>query len=271
MEKKFALTPDQVRKFEKACARNDLQMRHFLWMVTGDNLRPVKGIADDEVEPLVFKPKRDAQGQIQLDTIKVGKGKDLAIASQIKQEGRSRPHPKYRAEVNPEMNIVELTTVSRCLISPSEIDVSNFPYAHEEDGFRDFALVEVTDPDFSGVSGPTDDFVLEKFQTIRIRPATFLELVSFGAHLRKLHANDWHWGKTIVALGSAVTVRRTCERPGFFASLFSNPFRRAKPDCIHFYPCLDCGGGREFDAVRMTSCEKGPWPATTHLFLGVHL
>ncbi|MEI9966947.1 MAG: hypothetical protein WDN67_05000 [Candidatus Moraniibacteriota bacterium] len=86
-------------------------------------------------------------------------------------------------------------------MSPEDIDVSAFPYAHEEKGLRNFALVEVTDPDFSGLSGPTDYFVQEKFRTMRIRPATFLELLCFGAHLRKIHKDDWYWGENHRRLG----------------------------------------------------------------------
>ncbi|MEI9966948.1 MAG: hypothetical protein WDN67_05005 [Candidatus Moraniibacteriota bacterium] len=75
MEQKFVLTSDQVRKFEKAFVRNDLQMRHFNWMLAGDNLRPVKWMADGEIALVVYRGKRDSEGRINLDTIKVGRGK----------------------------------------------------------------------------------------------------------------------------------------------------------------------------------------------------
>ena len=276
MERKFTLNLDQVRRFEGACARSGLELRHVMWMLTGDNMRSVKSLADGKVEPVSYAKEPLPAGNSEWETIKVGKGKDLAIAMQIAHEGKSQPNPRYVAEVDSSLSIVELAQKGRCLISPTGIDIAEFPYAHEGKGLREFALIEVTDPDFSGLSGANDVFVLSKFKTIRIRPATFLELLSFGAHVRKLLGDEWYWGKAIVALGSREPRRKKLDRPPFLKWLYQlllvkKKFRKPSYATVYSYPCLDCGGGRDFDAVRLTACDDAPWPSETHLFLGVHL
>ena len=275
MERKLTLNLDQVRRFETACAKSGLELRHVMWMITGDNMRSIKSLADGKGDPFINAEKPSSTGTFEWETIRVGKGKDLAIAMQIAHEGKSQSNPRYVTGVDSSLSIVELAQRGRCLIPPTGIDITKFPYTHEKTGLREFALIEVTDPDFSGLSGATDIFVLAKFKTIKIRPATFLELLSFGAHLRMLHGDDWCWGKALVALGSREARQKKLKKPKFLTGccqlFLKKHLRKPTYTTVYSYPCLDCGGGRDFDAVRLTTCDDAPWKSDTHLFLGVHL
>ena len=89
MERKLTLNLDQVRRFETACAKSGLELRHVMWMLTGrNNMRSVKSLADGKVDPCTNAEQPSSTGTFEWETIKVGKGKDLAIAMQIAHEGK---------------------------------------------------------------------------------------------------------------------------------------------------------------------------------------
>ena len=78
-----------------------------------------------------------------------------------------------------------------------------------------------------------------------------------------------------MALGAREVRQKKLKKPKLltrcYQLLLKTHLRKPAYATVYSYPCLDCGGGRDFDAVRLTACDDAPWKTETHLFLGVHL
>jgi hypothetical protein len=138
-------------------------------------------------------------------------------------------------------------------------------YANEGKALRHFELFEFPQRADYGRNGADESFVRERLKFFGFRPATFIELLCFGGHLRERHKYDWFEGKGIVALGSVALTTHVLKKRFLFWKGVTATYRH--------YPEFVCVAGRPVDQIVLTSTDKnrkGNWPNET-LFLGVDL
>ena len=183
--------------------------------------------------------------------------------------------PGYFVVVETDVPLSQLTAKNSIQIAvedPTKANAAIFRYADEVFQYADegkvqrhFELFEFPKRADYGREGVDEKFVRDRLELVGFRPATFIELLCFGGHVRELYQGQWFEAKSIVALGSVTTTTEVI-RKGF---LFWKPVTAT----YRHYPEFICVAGRPTDQIVLTTTDKnrnGNWPNEV-LFLGVDL
>jgi hypothetical protein len=149
------------------------------------------------------------------------------------------------------------------VVEDPEIATDFFHYPDEGRLQLHFELFEFPKRADYGRNGVDETFVRDRLNLLGFRPATFIELLCFGGHLRDLHKYDWFEGRSIVALGSVAKTTHVIKHGFLFWKPITATYRH--------YPEFICIAGRPVDQIKMTTTDKnknGNWPNEV-LFLGV--
>ena len=172
--------------------------------------------------------------------------------------------PGYRVLVEYDLSLDELMEAAHIEISYGTQDLAAdiFRYANEGKIERHFELFEFPKRADYGRDGVDESFVRERLKFFGFRPATAVELICFGRHIREAYADEWFESKNIIALGSMATTTQVLRKSGWLRAEVAATYRH--------YPELICVAGRPTDQIKLSTTEKdrdGNWTNEV-LFLG---
>jgi hypothetical protein len=174
----------------------------------------------------------------------------------------------YRVVVETDVPLAELLarmSIEISLQDPAMAEGDIFRYADEGKLERHFELFEFPKRADYGRDGVDETFVRERLMYFGFRPATFIELLCVGGHLRERYEGQWYEARNILALGSVALTTEILKK-GFL-------FWKPETATYRHYPELMCVAGRPTDQLTLTTTDRnrnGNWPNEV-LFLGVNL
>jgi hypothetical protein len=157
-----------------------------------------------------------------------------------------------------EMYGVDLAPETAALITPE-----NFPSTGGEGKQIEVELFDFSFRSEYGRSGVDEAFIHDKFDMLKFRPATLPELICFDYYFRETYRDTWHEARTVIALGSVLTLKEIVRKKGWFTREITAARRN--------YPELQVVSGRPRDLLTLSTTERdqdGNWPNET-LFLAV--
>jgi len=174
---------------------------------------------------------------------------------------------EYDVVVASHLPLAELLASHRIEIAPEEtrLIAENFPWPEERTVVRRFELFDFSFRSEYGRSGVDEEFVRDKLDFFKFRPATLPELICFASHFRQAYRDQWFESKKILALGSVLATDEVVKKKGWFSREVRGAFR--------YYPELECVAGRPRDLLRLSRTDQdrdGNWPKET-LFLATPL
>jgi hypothetical protein len=171
----------------------------------------------------------------------------------------------YAVIVETDVPLAHLLKRKGLQVAPDEtmLTPEAFPWAGAGTLEKHFELFDFSFRSDYGRSGVDEEFVRDKLNYFNCQPATLLDLICFGGHLRTVYEGQWYEAKRIIALGSSTTTTQVLQKKGWFQKEILGKLRH--------YPELECVAGRPHDTLRLSTTEMdkdGNWPNET-LFLAI--
>ena len=205
-----------------------------------------------------------SSGPVRFKTFRVGpKNKRLLEAGETGTADTSGYHVVVETN-QPLERLTARYSIEICIEDPA-MAAEILTYEDEGRVLRHFELFEFPKRADYGRDGVDEAFVRDRLKHFHFRPATFIELLCFGGHLRGEYEGQWFEGKSIVALGAVALTTHVVRKKFLFWKGITATYRH--------YPEFVCVAGRPVDQIRLTTTDgnqKANWPNEV-LFLGVDL